>query len=788
MSDDLSFGGWLKRRRRGLGLTQVELGQRIGYSGETIRKVEADEFRPSRQMAEALAAALDIAPTDHDRFIEFARGIGQNNDVALPTDPVDLSSPHPSSRLNHNLPTPPTPLVDRQTEVAALRKLLLRDDARLVTLTGAGGTGKTRVALAAATAALDDFLHGVFFVDLAPLRDSALVASTIARTLDVRETAGHPYLTAVEDYLREKSLLLLLDNFEQVLDAAPILADLLAAAPRIKLLVTSREVLRLRAEHVFPVEPLAVPSLRDLPPIDELTAYPAVALFAERAGNARPGFRMSAENGEAVAEICTQLDGLPLAIELAAARVRLLPPAALLSRLGKGLTLTAGVRDLPARQQTLRATIEWSYNLLSEEEKALLRRLGVFVGGATLEAIEAVCYAGDDTAGDVLDGISALTDKSLLRQAVTQGEPSFRMLEAVHEYALERLEESGEAQALRRRHADYFLALAEQAEPELLGLHQIAWLERLEREHDNLRAALQWSFEAGDLDTALRLAGALGWFWYLHSHLVEGRTWLDRVSRQAGEQSTATGAKVLAAAGTLAFAQGDFTAARALHEQALALYREVGDARGEASSLDNLGVQMLAQGELEAAKGLLEQSASLYRETGDRVGLMNVLNNLGEVARTEGDYAAAERYYVDGLALVGQARNSMLVAWLLHNLGHVALYRNDIKRADDLFRESFAAGQEMGFMPVIIACIAGFAAVWGARGDATRATRLFAAADAMLAEAHSHLDRPDSMAYDRYLAAARAGLDAEAFERAWAEGRAMTQEEAVAYALEETQA
>src|SRR6266852_4875421 len=452
----------------------------------------------------------------------------------------------PQSRL----PAPLTPLVGREQEIAAVCALLWRPEVRLVTLTGTGGVGKTRLALGVAAAVNADFADGICFVALAPLIDPGLVLSTIAQALGVQEQGSRPLLEGLQDHLREKQLLLLLDNFEQVVSAAPVVAELLVAAPRLRVLMTSRTSLHLSGEHEFAVPPLSLPDLRDLPPLDRLTQYGAIRLFIERAQAVKSDFALTKENAAAIAAICHQVDGLPLAIELAAGRSKLFSPQALLPRLRNRLKLlVGGAQDLPLRQQTLRGTIAWSYDLLDQAEKILFRRLAVFVGGCTLEAAEAVCHPDRDLEGDVLDAVERLVDKSLLRQeAQADGEPRLLMLETIREYALERLAASGETEATRRRHADYYLALAEQAEPLLAGEQQVPWLNRLEQEHENLRAALTWVFqEAGGADLhlkaalreqTLRLVGALWSFWYIHCHYREGKQWLQAALALMAQRST----------------------------------------------------------------------------------------------------------------------------------------------------------------------------------------------------------------------------------------------------------
>src|SRR5215203_4806389 len=460
----------------------------------------------------------------------------------LPSEfpPLRTLESHPN-----NLPLQPTPLVGREREVEEISERLRSEQVHLLTLTGPGGTGKTRLALQAAADLLEEFEDGVFFVALATITDPELVPSTIAGPLGVKESAEQPLLETLKSFLQQKHLLLLLDNFEQVLEAAPLVGELVAADPKLKILATSRIPLRLYGEQEYMVPPLALPDPRVLPPLEVLAQYEAVRLFVERARAVKPDFEVTNESAPAVAEICARLDGLPLAIELAAARTKLLPPQALLSRLSNRLQLLkGGARNLPARQQTLRGTISWSYNLLNEEEKTLFWRLSVFSGGSTLEAIEEICDPEGDI--DVLEGVDSLVEKSLLRQEEGVGEePRFVMLETVHEYAREKLEESGEAEKIKRAHAEHFLAMAEEANAELRGPEAAKGLERLEVEHDNMRAALSWAIGRQKVELGLRLAGALWRFWSVRGHYGEGRRWLEGALVAGGRGSTASRATAL---------------------------------------------------------------------------------------------------------------------------------------------------------------------------------------------------------------------------------------------------
>jgi predicted ATPase len=532
---------------------------------------------------------------------------------------------------------------------------------RLLTLTGAGGVGKTRLAIAVAGDVVDHFEDGAYFVDLAPIVDPALVPSAIAGVLEVGETAGKPLVESLVAHLRGRSALLVLDNFEQVAAATPLVAGLLATCPALKVLVTSRAALRLSGEHEYPVPPLELPDPKRLPDPEALARYEAVTLFIQRARAARPDFEVTNASAPAVAELCARLDGLPLAIELAAARVKLLSPQAPLARLGRRLSLlTGGARDLPARQQTLHSTIDWSYDLLEPAERTLFARLAVFVGGCSLEAVEAVCNVGDDllldpSAGSgqaVLDALALLVDKSLLRQAEgPDGEPRFTMLETIREYAAERFETSGDAECWRQRHAGYSLALAEQAAPELTGPRQAAWLERLERDHDNLRAALGRALERDQTELGLRLAGALGRFWEIRGHLREGQGWLERALSRWPEAPAAARAAALNAAGSLAYHACAYERAATLHQEALSLRRVLGDRRGVAVSLHDLGITALHLGDLDRSEALCAEGRAIWRELGDQRGVAISLNSSAILARNRGDHERARAYYEESLAL-----------------------------------------------------------------------------------------------------------------------------------------
>ncbi|HEX6556060.1 MAG TPA: protein kinase [Ktedonobacteraceae bacterium] len=601
----------------------------------------------------------------------------------------------------HNLPTQVTPLIGRERDVANACALLQRTEVRLVILTGTGGIGKTRLGMEVAHCQLDDFADGVCFVPLAPISDPSLVVATIAQALGIKEARVRPLLDLLKTFLQDKHLLLLLDNFEQVVVAAPMLSDLLAACPHLKILVTSRAVLHIQGEHEFPVPPLALPDLARLPESEDLVQYPAVALFLQRALAIKPDLAVTKANMRAIAEICARLDGLPLAIELAAVRTNLLPPQALLRRLEHPLqVLTSGAQDVPARQQTLRNTITWSYHLLDADQQRLFRRLCVFIGGCTLEAIESICEKLDDGVLPVLEGVSSLIDKSLLQQ-IEQGaeEPRFVMLETIREYGLEVLTESNEMSTTRQAHALYYLTLAEQAESKLGGPQQAMWLGRLEREHDNLRAAMQWSTgdygNGGSPEIGLRLGGALRRFWQMHGHLNEGQIFLERALSASEGMGVSARAKALIAAGTLASIQNDYDRTETYCRQSLVLFRELGDQPGIALSLYLLSVIPWMKGDTVATRSLTEEALTLFREMGDKERVAWSLSTLGLLDTQEGKYASARALYEESLAThreLGDKRGIAMTLLRLAQLlfvsqGDQALLRSLLEEGLTLFKE-----------------------------------------------------------------------------------------------------
>jgi predicted ATPase/class 3 adenylate cyclase/DNA-binding CsgD family transcriptional regulator len=647
--------------------------------------------------------------------------------------PADFPPLKTLDKSPNNLPVQPTSLIGREKEVTALLNLLQREEVRLVTLTGPGGTGKTRLGLQVAAELIDLFPDGVYFVNLAPISDPELVGPTLAQTLDVKEIAGQSLLDLLKASLRWKHLLLLLDNFEQVAGAAVFVADLLATCSLLKVIVTSRAALHIRVEQEFAVPPLVVPDPKRLPDLMALSQYEAVALFIQRAQAVKPEFQVTNANAPSVAEICVRLDGLPLAIELAAARVKLFPPQALLARLEQRLqVLTSGARDAPARQQSLRNTIEWSYKLLDAQEQRLFRRLSVFVGSCTLQAIEAVCAALDKSngAGQVLDGVLSLIDKSLLQQTEQEGdEPRLVLLETIREYGLEVLAASEEMETTRQAHALYYLTLAEEAEPELGGPQQAVWLDRLEREYDNLRSALRWFLERGEVvhgsELALRQAGALRRFWEVRGHWSEGWNFLEQALAGSKGVAVPVQLKALKAAAHLAFVRSDNDRAEALSEECLARCRELGDTAGMALSLRLLGSIALSKCNLIVAYSRTEESLALFREVGDKEGTAWSLNNLASIVSQQGEYARAISLKEEALALFEALGNIEGIAFSLFSLAWVLfISEGDPAKVHTLLEEGLALCRKVGHKDGIVIALRLLGGVFLQQGDTVKARTL----------------------------------------------------------------
>jgi predicted ATPase/DNA-binding CsgD family transcriptional regulator len=700
----------------------------------------------------------------------------------LPTEfpPSTTLAAHPN-----NLPLQRTRLIGREQEVKTASEQLLRSDVRLLTLTGPGGVGKTRLAEQIAADVLDEFPDGVFLVELAPIRESTLVATTIARAVGVRES-GESSLETLKRFLRDRTLLLVLDNFEHLLVAAPVVGELLGACSRLKALVTSRVPLHLYGEHRFPVPPLALPAGHGQPRPEDLAECAAVCLFLERARAADPAFALTYENAPAVAEACRRLDGLPLAIELAAARARVLPPAALLARLERRLALlTGGAVDLPNRQRTLRNAIDWSHDLLDPSEQVLFRRLAVFVGGCTLDAAESVVAGAGGLEREVFDALDSLLTKSLLvRQGGSASEPRFGMLETIREYALERLAVSGEAEVVRRSHADYHLAFAERAEPELTGAEEEVWLDRLEAEHDNLRAAAGWFEARAAVEENLRLGGAVWRFWWMRGHMREGRQRLKSALSQPGAAlAMRARARALSALAWLASGLGDFAAARTSAEECVAAFGHLDDQDGIAWALVSWAAALVREGEdNQLARHLANDALTRFTAADEAAGRAWALLYLGASEMSD-DRASAAAHWEESLPLWHAVGDRHGTAQVLMCLGYVAVERADHARAQGCLSESLRIFHSLGHTLGQSTVLDGFACLAAARGEAERAMRLSGTASATREAAGIPLMTPWRPRVESALSRARLALGESLAAAAWAVGRAMPLEVAIAQAL-----
>ncbi|MFN0073866.1 MAG: ATP-binding protein [Chloroflexota bacterium] len=679
-------------------------------------------------------------------------------------------------------------LVGRERERALVSALLRRSDVRLLTLLGAGGVGKTRLALAVAQGLLADFPSGITFIDLASIADPLLVLPAIAGALQLRASEGESLKDCLTAYFETHSELLILDNFEQLLSSAPLVASLLAASPALKILVTSRAALRISAEHEFPVPPLQLPEPSQMHDLAAFTRTEAVSLFLQRARAAKPEFEVTSSIAPALAELCARLDGLPLAIELAAARVKLLSRQMMLNRLGPRLALlSGGAQDLPARQQTLRATFDWSYALLGPDEQALFASLAIFVGGFSLPAVEAM-WNVTDLALDTLDGLTMLVDKSLLRQVDGPGgDPRFSMLETIREYAVERLDSCEDAQVWRQRHAEYFRALAEQAAPELNGPRQSLWLEQLEHEIDNPRAAINWALASNQPALGLGLAAALAHFWAVRNHLADGQVLLDRLLERWPNAPVASRAEALSAAGYIAYCVNQFERAAALQEQSLTLRRTLADARGLALSLHQLGRVEHYREHFDRADALYKESLAVRREHGDHHGIALTLNSIGVLALDRGDDALAHSLFEQSLQDFRALGDTWGIATALNNLARVARNRGGWASMIALCTESLALFQDLRDSMGSAWVMRNLMVSLQRREHWEQAATLHGASEALRETMESRVlsvSPSERATYDAAVAETRARLGSERFQYSVSQGRLIAPTEVLSIGLE----
>ena len=758
-----------------------------GRSGEALRQYG--------RLSETLSSALDGEPGASARSLreEIAAGRFQVDPTQAAGPPTEQT---PGRRAEaHNLPDQRTAFVGRDREMVELKRALAMT--QLLTLTGTGGLGKTRLALEVASDLVGAYPDGVWLVELAPLSDGKLVPQAVADALGVEERPGQSLAESLVDDLRKKRVLVVLDNCEHLIEAAAQLVDaLVSACPHLRVVATSREALEVEGEFVWRMEPLSVPDAprdgdRDAhraSSAGELERYDAVRLFVERARRYSPQFELGQDNAGAVAQICRGLEGMPLAIELVAARMDILAAEQIAERLDRALgLLRSGSRAANPRHQTLRATLSWSFEYLDAPERKLFGRLSVFAGGFSLEAAESVGEGQVIGRSDVLESLLVLVDKSLVVAGPTGDRGArYRLLEPLRQYARERLEVSGEDEAFRHRHAEFFLALAEEAAPQLTGAQQQEWANRLEVDHDNMRAALSWSLER-ESETALRLAGALARFWQMRARFVEGSAWLEAALNQDGRADAATRAKLSSEAGTFAFYRADFERAIELHGEALELYRELGDDNGVAFALLCLGAQYLEKGDYESAAPFLEEALAISRRIGDKPNTAGTLHNLAEVERQRGNYQRAKALGMESIALAREIGDKWRLARIVGWVGLAAVWSGDEHDlAEGLLEEALALDRELGSWSYGAFCLESFAGLAGARGQEARAARLWGAAEAVRTNIGAPRPLDDTvLLYESSMAAARAQLGEEAWEAAFAEGRTMSAEEAAEYALSE---
>jgi predicted ATPase len=752
-----------------------------GYRPKLIYIQQAPEAREPRLeelieliRAEGVASYREFSTPDE------LRELLENDLAVLLTERFEQPA-EPGVPFTTNVPTPRNPLVGRDRELTLTCDLLRRDDAHIVTLTGPGGCGKSRLGLQVALELLDHFEDGTFLVLLESISHPVEVVPAIAETLGVQEIPGEPLFESLCDHLRDSHALLLLDNFEHVVSEAPTISILLERCPQLAVLATSRTPLRVRGERELPIPPLETPQDFD-DDLQTLSQYAAVALFIQRARSAHPGLIVTDESAPAIAEICHRLDGMPLAIELAAARLKILSPEALLARLASRFeVLQGGTRDLPERQRTLRGAIDWSHDLLDEVERRVFRRAAVFAGGSTLDAMEAVCAEESDADAETLDVIASLLDSSMLTTSTSVGgDVRIGMLETIRAYAAERLHESGETPSIRGRHAEYYCALTEEVKPHLVGADEPRWADRLLTERGNLRLALEWSAES-DVELGLRLASSLFRFWEAHNMIVEGHRWLTRLLARPSPTSFARGAALHAAA-ALGSYLGEYETSREYGCQALSVFEQLGDERGMATALNELGVLASYEGDFVEAEGFLEASLVIKKRLGDDWMTANSTMNLGLVAGWRGDHARGYELHTEGLTLFEKAGERIGIAIANHNLAHAAMRLGRLDEALERHVSSLRLFDEIGDTDGCAESVEGLAMLANACDDCARAAQLFGLATRLREESGTQSPAPQRDEVERELELARGRLEASEFEASRHAGRELTVDEAIALA------
>ena len=779
-----AFGNLLKRLRIAGQLTQEELAERAGVSARLISDLERGVVQRSRRdTVEMLAVALELEETEKATFAALSR-----RKPAAPAREQAASAPP------RNLPAQTTSFVGREREISAVTSLLLQPETRLVTLTGPGGVGKTRLAIEIAERSSEAFPDGVIFVDFSAVARSNLVLPAIGRTLDTPDGSEAGHLEEIVLAVEDGRILLVLDNLEHLVDAGPDIAGLLDRCPGMKVLATSRQILQLRAEREYPVSPLGLPQSDSHQSLEVVEQTPAIRLFVQRAEAAQPSFALTEDNAATIAEIVRRLDGLPLAIELAAARMRLLAPTELLQRLNRSLPLlTGGPRDVPDRQQTLRAAIDWSFELLTPDEQRLFTRLAVFTGGFTLDAAEYLMDQGDSLAPEeTIDTLASLVEKSLIqRQASAEeitGQPAsrFRMLETIREYGLEKLATAGDREDVRDRHAAWCVDLASQSDAGLNSPEQSEWLARLQLEQENFRAALDWAIEMGRSEMALTLSGSLLRFWVTTGQFADARRLYELALDLDPTTETAARAKVLLGIEVVSYFQGDYEAAKSYGEEGLRIYQALDERNGIGWAYGNLGLIADAEEDYSRATELYSRALEIFRELGDRTHTHFMLGNLGLIAHFQDDQDRAADLLEESLELSRELGNQNSVAINLSNLGLVAFALGDLDRAFDLQIEAVKLRIDTGNEASLARSFDNFAVIAVERAEHERAARLFAMAEGLRLELGTALQPNDAEFNRPYVERARENLGRERFVMLWEEGAAMAAEDAIDYAVNQS--